>query len=142
MRTTIFVLFIISIWSCNQEMPPPPYDCNRENFFSRFERLIYDPDSSSAYYHVDIIRLRYDRIFSHLVGTDCPPNRPDVKCVGGDFYIYNLLNDSIEFYMTYSKMDGLSNIEYHKLNPQDSLVILNDPLICEKNSPGFKFYYK
>ncbi|MBK8954647.1 MAG: hypothetical protein IPM34_03700 [Saprospiraceae bacterium] len=135
-----FIILIV-FFSCSEDMPSE-YDCKRENYFTRFVRTIYDADTSSKYFMIDVIKLRYDRTFSHLVGKDCFPNRPDIRCVGGDFYIYNLVQDTIEFYMRYTKSNGLSNVEYHRIGPRDSLVIIDDPLICQKNSPGFSFYYK
>ena len=137
----IIAFFLVLLTSCSEDMPVV-YDCKRENYFTRFESTYSDYNTTSKYYLQKIIRLRYDRTFSHLVGKDCFPNRPDIRCVGGDFYIYNLVQDTIEFYMRYTKSNGLSNVEYHRIGPRDSLVIIDDPLICQKNSPGFSFYYK
>jgi preprotein translocase subunit SecG len=102
------IILTMSLLSCDEEMKPE-LDCKMENYFSRFEENIPDYDTSNAHFMENIIRLRYDRTFSHLVGKDCFPNRPDVRCVSGDFYIYNLLSDTISFIFWYTKKDGLSN---------------------------------
>jgi hypothetical protein len=139
-KLLFLVILILSLLSCDEEMTPV-LDCKTENYFSRFEKEIYDNDTSNSRYMENIIRLRYDRTFSHLVGKDCFPNRPDVRCVSGDFYIYNLLSDTISFIFWYTKKDGFRISEDIKMLPLDSLVILNDPSICDRNSPGFKFFY-
>jgi hypothetical protein len=89
----------------------------------------------------NIIRLRYDRTFSHLVGKDCFPNRPDIRCVSGDFYIYNLINDTVLIWLTYRQSNGLSKSDEYTVFPFDSIVLISDPNICDKNSPGFRFFY-
>jgi hypothetical protein len=139
-KLLFLIIPIVSLLSCDEEMTPV-LDCKTENYFSRFVENIPDYDTSNSHFMQNIIRLRYDRTFSHLVGKDCYPNRPDVRCVSGDFYIYNLLNDTISFIFWFRKRDGFRISEDIKLLPLDSLVLLNDPYICDRNSPGFKFIY-
>ena len=146
-----YILFVVLISSCEKKMVPEPdpdpvpdpvIDCNWKNYFSRFERIIFDSDTTSLLYKQDIVRIRYDRIFSQLSGKDCPSNLPTKRCVSGDFYVYNLINDTVLIWLTYRRQsNGLSKSDEFTLLPLDSLVLINDPDICDKNSPGFRFFY-
>jgi hypothetical protein len=139
-----YILFVVLISSCEKGMvpePEPEIDCDWKIYFSRFERIIYDSDTTSLLYKQDIIRIRYDRIFSQLSGKDCPSNLPTKRCVSGDFYVYNLINDTVLIWLSYTQSNWIGKLDKFTVLPLDSVVLINDPDICDKNTPGFRFFY-
>lgn len=63
------------------------------------------------------------------------------KCISGDFYVYNLINDTVLIWLSYTQSNWIGKLDKFTVLPLDSVVLFNDPDICDKNSPGFRFFY-
>ncbi|MBK8736376.1 MAG: hypothetical protein IPL98_10945 [Saprospiraceae bacterium] len=63
------------------------------------------------------------------------------KCVSGDFYVYNLMNDTVLIWLSYTQSNWIGKLDKFTVLPLDSVVLFNDPDICDKNIPGFRFFY-